>query len=563
MKPTWARRLHPGNFRGRLTLWFGLLSLATIMSVGLYIGRIATQEIADFGGQALQVNARSVASMLMTHGTERGKEVRLLQRILIAIPGGLDNPALSELFTLRQQTYDEYAWVGVVDPSGTVRQASQGMLVGANVAQQPWFQAALKGPYVGDMHKAVLRAKQTERREPEEHLNSVDLAIPILDERGRVRGVLATSADWSQATRALETMVTQNMAQRQAEVLLADMAGNIVYPRKHVGSLHVPQRQDPSAPFEVLRWNDGQDYLTSMVDLPAKDGMPWSWRVVSRQPLAVTLEPLRTLHRQLLIFGLLAALVFALITYRLATRVSQPIEMLAKAMRHIERRDRQPVYPEGKNQIKEIRELSASIQSMTGALLRHEAELETLNASLEQQVHERTEALSIANQELERLATVDGLTGVHNRRRFDARIKEAFQLLGRSERGFGLLLLDIDHFKSINDRHGHQAGDEVLRRLGQLLTQSTRVTDFVARYGGEEFVVLLPECMDANEGWAVAEKIRAAVAATPFPAVGQVTVSVGLSLAHKNDASAEAVVTRVDQALYAAKAQGRNRVLAR
>ncbi|EGI75611.1 GGDEF domain-containing protein, partial [Hylemonella gracilis] len=267
--------------------------------------------------------------------------------------------------------------------------------------------------------------------------------------------------------------------------------------------------------------------------------------------------------RQLLIFGLLAALVFTLITYRLATRVSQPIEMLAKAMRHIERRDRQPVYPEEKKQIKEIRELSASIQSMTGALLRHETELETLNASLEQQVHERTEALSIANQELERLATVDGLTGVHNRRRFDARIKEAFQLLGRSERGFGLLLLDIDHFKSINDRHGHQAGDEVLRRLGQLLTQSTRVTDFVARYGGEEFVVLLPECMDPNEGWAVAEKIRAAVAATPFPAVGQVTVSVGLSLAHRDDASAEAVISRADQALYEAKAQGRNRVLAR
>lgn len=230
-------------------------------------------------------------------------------------------------------------------------------------------------------------------------------------------------------------------------------------------------------------------------------------------------------------------------------------------MHHVERGDQPPVYPQDGEQVTEIRQLSDSIQSMTGALLRHERELETLNASLEQQVRERTEALSIANQELERLATIDGLTGLNNRRRFDARLHESFQLMRRTERGFCLMLIDVDHFKAINDQHGHQSGDEVLRRLGHLLTQCTRVTDFVARYGGEEFVVLVPDVQDEDEGRLIAEKIRTTIAGAVFPAVGRVTASVGLSCTRKGDTEAGEVVARADQALYQAKAEGRNRVV--
>lgn len=375
--------------------------------------------------------------------------------------------------------------------------------------------------------------------------------------------MLGAHAHWDWVTDMVESIVTQNADQRQIEVLIVDVNGNVLYPYHHMNHVQLPPDVTTNTPYDIVRWNDGQDYLTSMVEVPATTSTPLGWRVVLRQPLAVAVEPMQVLHQRLLLFGLLAALAFAVIAYRLATRVSQPIEQLARAVRDIEGRERPPVYPDEDKQIREIRQLSASIQSMTGAQLRHEKELEALNATLEHQVRERTEALYVANQELERLATVDGLTGLNNRRRFDARLKEAFQLLRRNERGFGLLLIDVDHFKSINDRHGHPVGDEVLRRLGRLLMQSTRITDFVARYGGEEFVVLLPDAQDPDEGQAVAEKIRAAVAATPFPEVGLVTVSVGLSLARKEDSTPEGVVARADQALYEAKAQGRNRVITR
>ena len=561
MSWTWASLYNPRSFRGRLTLWFGGLSLATLLSVGLYVGRIATHELAEFGGQTLYISARSAADLLATNLSERDKEVRLLRQLPAFTQGDLRKPELGQMLTLRKLTSDEYAWIGITDTQGTVLQATNGLLVGAKVDQRTWFQAALKGPYTGDVHDALLLARQMPQRSPNEPLRFIDFAAPILDERGRVRGVLGAHAHWNWVTDTVESVVTQSAAQRQVEVLIADVQGKILYPYRHVGLLALPQRERPHAPYEEVRWSDGRTYLTSMAEVTAQTSTPLGWRIVLRQPLQAAVEPMLILHQQLLGFGLIAAAIFALIAYRLATRVSQPIEQLAQAMHHIEQRDQPPVYPDAEGEIAEIRQLSASIQSMTGSLLRHERELETLNASLEQQVRERTEALSIANQELERLATVDGLTGLNNRRRFDARLEEGFQLLRRTGRSFCLLLIDIDHFKAVNDQHGHQSGDEVLRRLSHLLTQSTRITDFVARYGGEEFVVLVPDVLSASEGQHIAEKIRAAVAGAFFPAVGRVTTSVGLSCARADDHNAEDVVARADQALYQAKAQGRNRVV--
>ena len=561
MSVAWAKLFNLSSFRGRLTLWFGGLSLATLLSAGLYVGRIATQELADFGGQTLYISARSAADLLSANLSERDKEIRLLRQIPAFTHGDLRSPELGKILTLRKQTYDEYAWIGITDPQGTVLQATNNLLVGVQVDKRPWFQAAVKAPYTGDVHEALLLAKQFPQRAPNEPLRFIDFAAPIVDDKGNVRGVLGAHAHWSWVTDTVESVITQGAAQRQVEVLIADVNGNILYPYRHVGTLQLPQRERPSAPYEVVRWNDGKTYLTSMAEVAAQTSTPLGWRVVLRQPLQAAVEPMQILHQQLLLFGLIATVLFALIAYRSATRISRPIEQLADAMRHIELRDQPPVYPDSKDEIYEIRQLSESIQSMTGSLLRHERELEMLNASLEQQVRERTEALSIANQELERLATVDGLTGLNNRRRFDTRLNESFQLLRRTGRTFCLVLVDVDHFKAVNDQYGHQTGDEVLRQLARLLTRCTRVTDFVARYGGEEFVVLVPDLQEEHEGVTVAEKIRATVAAATFPSVGRVTVSLGLSTARKADTNVAEVVERADKALYDAKQQGRNRVV--
>ncbi|MFN4352197.1 MAG: diguanylate cyclase [Hylemonella sp.] len=556
----WLSLFSPSSFRGRLTLWFGGLSLAMLLCVGLYLGQLATQELADAGGQTLQISARSAADLLATHLREREREIHRMRELALLQQGPLSAPQVRLALEQRQRDNNEYAWIGVTDSQGLVLQATGGLLVGQQVVQRPWFQAARTAPYIGDVHEALLLSRLLATESGKEPLRFIDFAVPLLDGQGRLRGVLGAHAHWNWVTRTVESVVTQGAAQRQVQVLIADRSGAILYPLRLMNTSRLPQAASPAAAHEVLRWEDGADYLTSMVEVRAQTSSELGWRIILRQPLETALEPVYTLRRQLLLFGLLTALVFTFIAYRFAARISRPIEQLARTVRQIELRGATPDYP-APAQIREIDQLNRSIQSMTGSLLGHEHELEALNASLEQQVRERTEALSLANQELERLATIDALTGLNNRRRFDSRLLESQQLLKRSGRGFGLILIDADHFKQINDGHGHQVGDEVLRQLGRLLSQCTRITDFVARYGGEEFVVLLPDLQNEEEGMAVAEKIRRAVADASFPVVGHLTVSLGLSCARAADAAAAEVVERADKALYTAKQLGRNRVV--
>jgi diguanylate cyclase (GGDEF)-like protein len=205
------------------------------------------------------------------------------------------------------------------------------------------------------------------------------------------------------------------------------------------------------------------------------------------------------------------------------------------------------------------------MQSMAGSLLQTEYELQQANATLESQVRQRTAELEAANAQLEHLATHDPLTGLHNRRSLDARLAEAQALDrrygGRNGRVHGLLLLDVDHFKRINDQYGHPTGDAVLRQLGEMLQSLVRVTDVAARFGGEEFAVLLPELAGPLDAVMAAEKIRVAVEKATFPEVGKLTLSVGVSLASPEDADVQPLIARADAALYEAKRGGRNAVV--
>ncbi len=169
--------------------------------------------------------------------------------------------------------------------------------------------------------------------------------------------------------------------------------------------------------------------------------------------------------------------------------------------------------------------------------------------------------LKVQELRLEQLASIDALTGVANRRRLDERLNESFLQMRRSGRTFTLIMLDIDHFKQINDEHGHPAGDGVLTQLARLLAQGCRATDLVARFGGEEFVVLVPEPRDAEEGPHLAERLRRAVEAASFGTLGHITISLGVSESHPDDADEHAVLARADHAMYEAKSLGRNRTI--
>lgn len=162
---------------------------------------------------------------------------------------------------------------------------------------------------------------------------------------------------------------------------------------------------------------------------------------------------------------------------------------------------------------------------------------------------------------LAELAMRDALTSAYNRRYFDARLLEELDRCRRYGRRLGLVMLDLDHFKEVNDRHGHLFGDEVLRRAVASWTSVLRSSDVLARYGGEEFCVLLPEtgCVEAQS---FGERIRTALSATEIEygaCRARVTASAGVTASRSEDGPDD-ILRRADAALYEAKAAGRDRV---
>ena len=178
-------------------------------------------------------------------------------------------------------------------------------------------------------------------------------------------------------------------------------------------------------------------------------------------------------------------------------------------------------------------------------------------------LREMTASLSARSRNLEQAALTDGLTGMQNRRYFDDALKEYLQEFRRIDRPVGLMILDLDHFKQVNDTYGHDAGDEVLRSVAKCLKSMTRYHDIVARLGGEEFAIVAPN-MDLELLQRVADRMRKAIASLAIETGGMqlnVTSSVGLALWNKEE-TAEEFYRRADKQLYEAKRQGRNRVCA-
>ncbi len=174
----------------------------------------------------------------------------------------------------------------------------------------------------------------------------------------------------------------------------------------------------------------------------------------------------------------------------------------------------------------------------------------------------RQQALVENQRKLFKMAATDPLTGLYNRRYFMPLAEKEFERAARYGDPFSILMMDIDHFKEVNDRFGHRTGDRVLISLSAVITSVCRASDLLCRYGGEEFVALLP-ATNLDGAVSTGEKIRARIGAEAFDTGEEplgLTISVGVASFRKNDVSMDRLLNRADEALYKAKEQGRNRV---
>ncbi|MCA9679523.1 MAG: sensor domain-containing diguanylate cyclase [Kofleriaceae bacterium] len=177
----------------------------------------------------------------------------------------------------------------------------------------------------------------------------------------------------------------------------------------------------------------------------------------------------------------------------------------------------------------------------------------------------RTIALDVENIRLHRVAVTDVLTGAYNREFLQQRLPAEIERAVAGDAPLSVAMIDVDHFKTVNDRFGHDGGDEVLAEVASRLRAAIRGDDLLIRYGGEEFLVVLPRA-DAGKAWEIAERIRARLAARRIEVDGTpltIAVSIGVAQLRHDGAAVEAapeLIRRADTALYAAKAQGRDRV---
>jgi diguanylate cyclase (GGDEF)-like protein len=281
-------------------------------------------------------------------------------------------------------------------------------------------------------------------------------------------------------------------------------------------------------------------------------------RLLLEEPFEKAFEPVFAVVTRVFVIDLCIILAFSFLAYQVTAAIVQPIEALSEGARRISQGDFEVELVETRTR-DEIGLLTHAFNEMTHKLLAHRAEIEAANQKLLAQ----NEALQRANEVLEQLSITDGLTKLHNHRFFQDHLTREIKRVSRTGEPLSMLICDIDDFKRLNDRLGHASGDELLIGIARVLNDSIRETDFLARYGGEEFVVLAPGT-DLAGAVTIAEKVREAVSQGSYildatHQLTKVTVSIGVA---QYSGSRKRFFQAADQALYRAKAAGKNCVMA-
>jgi diguanylate cyclase (GGDEF)-like protein len=474
-----------------------------------------------------------------------------------------DNPAATRrALDQARHGFEHFAWIGVTDPSGVVLAAAGGLLEGENVAKRPWWRGAQSGPFVGDVHDAVLLEKLLPRHA--EPWRFVDFAVPIRNARGEVTGVFGSHLSWSWARAVKRELIDAAMAEHDAEALVIARDGTVLLGPPALEGKPLAATAPALLHFTSLAGAprlvavDGEPNFVVSAVTQGKGNYPGlGWTVLLRQPAAVALADYYRLRHQIVLTALVLLAVFVPLAWWESNRLTRPLLQLTTAIeaRHHLGEARMPRL----DGYREARLLSAALADLSDRQAQQDAMLESRVAERTAALQEAMAQLARSEQRLERLSRTDTLTACPNRRYFDERLPEAMARSQRSRLPMALLFVDVDRFKPINDELGHAAGDAVLAEVASRLSTCVRGTDTVARLGGDEFVVILEGLHGADEPGRIASKIVAEIA-RPFLVNDMklmVSVSVGVASYQGDDRSGAELLAQADSALYEAKSAGR------
>ena len=558
-------RFSDHSLRMQIALVFGTLVVGLSVLLSLGFGELLKHRIQRDAGNSLQVVAENAGKLLALGLMQRSLEAEVMASAEVVWSKGLDSAEAQHMLARSQAMQPTNVWIGVADAQGVVRNATNGLLVGQSVAQRPWFLHGLQGVHVGDVHAAQLLESLLPPTATGEPHRFVDFAAPIRIGPTTV-GVFAIHGSWQWTREVLESLTPASSDESALELFIFDRQGTLIFApggrtevmratgQRLPEGIQINNNRDGggSTQTAVARWQDGKRYLTAATQLqPRNTASDLGWRIVARQPVELAFAEADDTVQLALAIGLVAALFASALAWLAARRLSVDLYALADAASGVEAGRPGSDIPAMQSS-REVQQLSQSLGRMTHHLVAG-------REAMEEKVRLRTLELEAANRALDLQARTDALTGLLNRRGFETQMAFAVALARRSSRPLSLITVDVDHFKRVNDTYGHEAGDEVLRRLARTLESRLRGSDVVARLGGEEFVALLPDT-DLTGAQSIAQALVTAMAEQQDPVVGTITVSAGVATMRGADDTGAAMLRRGDAALYEAKGQGRNRV---
>ena len=596
----WLHTLDPRrSFRRRLGVAIATTILMFSMLLSWVVGSISQAQIKADRGDLLAQLAYQLAAALDRDMYIYYQEVQTLATL--DDMRSSERPAAQKqvLLDRLQTAYNDFAWIGLTDVQGQVMASTQGLLVGADVSQRPWFIEGQTRPNVQDVHPAKLLAELVPNPgSAEVPLRLVDVTAPVLDGEGQLVGVLGGHLYWQWATTLRDNLLQPLQDYGQVEIQILSSTGDVLlgagqdtddHPAlnlSHLTSVAAARRGKADALVEP--WVDGATSLTGYAPTQGYRSYPGlGWIVLVRQPTQVAFATARSLKASILLWGTALGLLSSALAWVIAGQMVKPVLTIAAAAEGIRTgttRSPMPIFA-GRD---EISRLSRSVAQLFANLEQQKTLLQHFNTDLERQVTARTatlnqvnhqlqqeiavrrqteQALQTANHALQRLTLADGLTGIANRRHFDQYLEQEWRRAMRERLPLSLILIDVDYFKLYNDHYGHQLGDVCLRQVAQAIsTAPRRATDLTARYGGEEFAVVLPNTNQAG-AMHLAKSLLQAVKALHIPHQNSavcpwVTISLGVSTClPSTNLNPLNLISAADQRLYQAKQQGRDRAL--
>ncbi|MQA41050.1 sensor domain-containing diguanylate cyclase [Rugamonas aquatica] len=463
-----------------------------------------------------------------------------------------------------QDSFPDYAWIGIAGQDGKVFASAHGLLENADVSARPWFKAGQGGLRTIDYHPALLLGKLLPQAA--DPWRFIDVAAPVRRADGQPWGVLGVHMSWNWARRLARNLLTPALREYGAEILVVRNDATVLLgpvgmeeKKLNTNSLQLAQAGQTGAIRET--WPDGKVYLTGYSQTgQSGDTATLQWSVLVRQPEQVAMAASRQLEQLILWLSVAAGAAMALVAAFLARRLTRPMDRLSRTIEQrakaVEEGQPLPEVP-AIDGFREAQVLSRAMRDMVHSEARHVDLLQTMNEQLESTVARRT-------AELEQLVMRDVLTGLPNRRALMQALPAAMARVTRMRQPCAVLFLDLDGFKNVNDTHGHEEGDELLRQFGQRIVGAVRRTDTVARLAGDEFVAILENLSDAAAAEEMGRKIMPLLR-EPFvlkTATVNLSASIGIAIHQPGDAEdLDALLARADRAMYEAKRGGKNNVV--